>query len=215
MAATQSALGTYLAHSELRLLYSELKTICITNVLTETPLELRDYNEIEFMTTNCSTHSQEIFSAILALQRTRELPTSPIQIPGISSGSSLRIVRRTPPNLGAASQHTTPPTENDRLLDIILHGKVYYLQADWIPFPPNGHQTESQLCSHATIIEDGPCSNQFELAKIRLTRNFEHNTSTIGTVLTPALSLTVEPTEGANCYATFLEIRSNEANPSN
>jgi hypothetical protein len=215
MAFASNALGTYLAHSTLRQINCDLKSICITNVIAELPITLSDFTDIEFNSINCSSHSTDVFRALLALQETRELLTCQSQITGTSAGSTHRIVQHTPTTTGNASLTTNLPTERDRLLDILLDGKVYYLQADWIPFPPNGNQTAQPLCAHTMFSEDGDCSNNFELTRIRITRNFDPSATTIGTPQQPALSLTALEPGTDELIVTTLTICPNEAYPQN
>lgn len=213
MAFASNSLGTYLAHSTLRLLNRDLKSICITNVLTDITNDLNSHNDIEFDSVNCNSHSQQVFSALLALQETRRLQPSPTQITGISTGSTLQIVRNAPPIAGDAAPPATAQTELVSPNDTKSTSTTYYLQADWIPFPWNDSQIAHQTCAHATFIEKGNCSNTFELARFRLTRDLYPSASTIGTQHHPALSLKPLENEDFEPAITVLTICPNEANP--
>jgi len=213
MAFASNSLGTYLAHSTLRLLNRDLKSICITNVTTNITSNLNSYNDIEFNSVNCSSHSQQVFSALLALQKTRELLPSPIQITGISTGSTMQIVRNAPSPTGDAALPATAHTESVSPTDAPSISTVNYLQADWTSFPVNDTQTAHQTCAHATFIEKGNCSNTLELARFRITRDLYPSTSIIGTQHYPALSLKPLENEDLEPAITVLTICPNEANP--
>jgi hypothetical protein len=189
MAQSLGPLGTYLAHSQLRLLNRDLKTICITNVTATVTPQLKDHNDIEFNTTLCSTHSKQVFNALLALQETRRLQPSPIQIPGNSTGPSRPSVPSTQTPSETPSRTDDLPIETDCLPSTTLDGHVYYLQADWIPRPNLGHSTAANFCSQALFYNYADCSNTFEYLRIRLTRTRALDVLVTGSPLTPSLSI--------------------------
>lgn len=211
MALPSNFLGTYLAHSSLRLLYCDLKTICISNVTTDIPETLSDSNEIEITSINCSLHSQLVFSALLALQRTRELQLSPTQITGISTGHTRHIKRPTSDNTEATDRHANLLMQRHCPTSTAPPSNVYFLQADWIPYPSNGDQTAQPPCAHTALHETSICLTTTELAIFRLTRDLNPAANIIGTPHLPALSLHLDNHDNQEPTTTVLTICPNEA----